>query len=83
MCDHLEPIIEFLEKEHNLKVVEVATGKGWGGGNLVNGEIPFDDVIKKMKLPRAVTVSKEHGLITCGMCWDNIAEYNRYHKKWQ
>ena len=82
MCMHLKPILNYLESEHNLKVIKYVNGKGMGVGNLVDGQIPFDEIINKKLLSSGVTVSKEHGLITCRECWENIAEHNRYNNNW-
>ena len=82
MCIHLKPILDYLSNEHDIKVVKTTNGKGWGVGYLVNGEIPYDEIIKNKILCCGVTASQEHGLISCKECWENIAEYNRYHNHW-
>jgi hypothetical protein len=82
MCIHLQPILEYMKSEHGIRINKTVNGKGWGVGYLVGGEIPYDEIIKKKMLSGGVTASKEHGLISCKECWENIAEYERYQNNW-
>lgn len=82
MCVHLQKTLNYLSENHGLKVVSTVNGKGWAVGYLVNGEIPFQQVLKERQLDAGVELSQEHGLISCRACWENIAEYSRYKGKW-
>ncbi|WP_406828496.1 hypothetical protein [Microbulbifer sp. ARAS458-1] len=79
---HLKKTLDYLENAHGLKVARTVNGKGWGVGYLMNGEIPFQEIIREKQLEGGVTVSTEHGLISCAACWENIAEYARYNGNW-
>lgn len=82
MCMHLQRTLDYLSDVHGLKVVSTVNGKGWGVGHLVNGEIPFQQVLEEKQLDDGVTQSPQHELISCGACWENIAEYSRYNGNW-
>lgn len=83
MCRHLQRTIDYLFDFHDLKIIETVRGKSWGVCYLIDGNIPFGEIIHEVQVDNNVTISKENGLICCKMCWENIAEYSRYYNKWQ
>ena len=82
MCEHFREILNFLSQEHGIEVVSKVNGKSWGVGYLVNGKIPFNEVIASKKFGNTVKVSRDHEIIACSACWENIAEFSRYNGKW-
>jgi hypothetical protein len=82
MCMHLQKTLDYLSAFHGLKVVSKVNGKGWGVGYLIGGDIPFKQVIKDRQVDSGVGVFEEEGIISCRVCWENIAEYSRYEGKW-
>lgn len=82
MCSHLQQTLNYLSIIHGIKIVKIVNGKGWGAGYLVSGNIPFLEIIKEKQIDICVTMSLVDGLISCEVCWENIAEYSCYKDKW-
>ncbi len=82
MCTHLKKTLDYLFAEHGIKVVSKVNGKSWGVGYLVDGKIPFEQIVKDKKLDGGVGFSEKEGLISCRACWENIAEHDRYRNNW-
>jgi hypothetical protein len=82
LCEHLQPILEFLESSHGLRVKDRVSGRSWGLAALMSGSLPYDDIRNRVPIPDCVAVSPEHHMISCGQCWTNIAEYSVYAGNW-
>ena len=81
VCEHLAPILQQLESEYGVVTNSTRNGKGWGFVALIN-ELPKSFAANSGTLPDCVTISNEHGMISCSECWSNIADHDRYASKW-
>ena len=82
ICDHLRPILHFIETNHGLTVAQRVNGRGWGLGILVTGKLPFAQIQRSIDIPVCVTLSADNQMISCSECWTNIAEHSVYKNNW-
>ena len=81
LCQHLAPIFQQLKSEYDIVEIATRNGKGWGFVSLIN-ELPKSFPQNFGLLPDCVTISREHGMVSCSECWSNIAEHDRYATNW-
>jgi len=82
LCDHLKPILSYLQLKLGAKVVEKKNGKGWGFGVLINKEFSVAAIENHFDLPDFIKGNQDAQMISCSQCWKNIASYKKYKNNW-
>ena len=81
VCQHLQPLLEGLVREHGLRVVERAEGFGSGLAFLLDGELPIEELAAAPREP-FVHVIASRRLVFCERCWQSLGEWKLHRDQW-
>ena len=76
VCSHLEPILDFLEKNGSQydHVTPMETDKGGGATRRVKGSINFDLIENVFDIPEFIKLNRKEKALFCTRCWCDIVE---------